>query len=522
LRSARNENLSRTDAAWRRGSLRCLAVAGLALSASLGPFVGPLVGQAPTGSAPGAEALAEGQRLIRTPDGSRVLLHPTGGPGTIYWVVVSPAGPREDHEGHEGLAAAVVRASMSGTTRVGSRNRATENDLLARVDEHERRSAVLRRAGQVIPDDLLNELRQDASQAEAIADRLAWERSLRLAPAGGSRLSFLADAVLLHLAVPIESLSRVAGLLLVRREEPVLRGVHDELRAVRLELRNAAVAEPWTAVREELRALAYRAHPYARLGFDDPYAFAPLARAQALDTFRQTQRPDRVVHVLTGGFDPELVAQTLQRVFTATALTAEPLEAPKPIGVLRGARTSQVEPGKLAGVAIAYQPPPGADPDVVAVATKWLAGGEESFLARALFAKGLRCGLVRGTYPFPGAAAPLVLVEVGVDPQDAKDPARTRRLFSEVDAALDEAVRVRVAPEEIAVARGALLAERARQCASPDRLAAYLAIRWGVFGMSPAHAARSLDAVGEAVVLALLGQTLVRDRRVKVTQERAQ
>src|SRR4030095_10819004 len=98
--------------------------------------------------------------------GSRCILLPTQGPPLVNWVVLTPAGPAEDPEGLEGLAVAVARASMAGTTRVGSRNRATEEDLLARLDESERKKAVLQRAGQQVPKELLNSLRTDTKQAE--------------------------------------------------------------------------------------------------------------------------------------------------------------------------------------------------------------------------------------------------------------------------------------------------------------------------------------------------------------------
>lgn len=520
MRSARNETPSKTESGAPRGGVRP-AVWTLGLSLGLFALLVEPAAQAPAPSPLSADTVAPGQRVVRTPDGSRFLLHPTGGPGVVFWVVLSPAGPREDREGLEGLAAAVARASMSGTTRVGSRNRATENDLLARVEEHERRTAVLRRAGQSIPDELLNDLRQDASQADAIADRLAWERALRLAPADGSRLIARHDAVMLQLALPVESVHRVASLLAVRREEPVLRGVHDELRAVRLDSVRSAAAEPWSAVRDEVRALAYRAHPYARAALVDAFNHEPLTRAEALAVFRQTQRPDRVVHVLTGGFDPDAIVGQLNRAFATTALTAEPVPTERPAGLLRGERTSQVEAGRQAGLAIAYQPPPGSDHDAVAVLAEWLAGGEESYLARALFARGLRAADVRCTYPFPGLHAPLLLVEVQAELQDARDPTRLRRLFAEVDGALADVARVSPTAEELTVARGRLAAERSRGGSGPDVLAVLLAERWGLFGMSPAQAVRSVDAVTDAEVVALSKQTVVGDRRVRVTQERA-
>jgi predicted Zn-dependent peptidase len=463
-------------------------------------------------------ALVRAVRALNTPDGSRCLLLATPGPPIVHWVIFTPCGASEDPEGLEGLAVAVARASMAGTANLGSRNRATEADVLARVDENERKRALLQRAGRALPQELLNSLSHDASQAEAVADRLAWERALRQAPALASRLSQTFDGTFLHLCLPVEALGRVAALLHARREEPILRGIHDELRAVRTEMLARAAADPWTPLRDEVRSLAYGATPRGRASITQSEALRPLSRGQALETFVRTQRPDRSTHVLVGGFDAEAIADALVRGFATTKLTDEPLASPAIPNEPRGARSSQLRGSALAAMTIGLRVPAAADPDALAIATAWLAGGEDSFVARWLNTEGVRPSTLRGTYPFTApAAGALVLLEVAVD---AAEPEQVQRMFDMVDAALVAAHKGTPLAHELRLARALLIAERAASCANPDGLATFLAVRTASWAIPPERLLRPLEAVSDATVTEVLHQLLAPHRRVRVTQER--
>jgi len=476
-----------------------------------------LAASATRGSAQGEPAA--GMRVLTAPDGDRFLLLPiAGAPPVVHWVIVTPAGPAEDPDGLEGLAVAVARASLAGTTRVGTRDRATEIEILARIEEGERRRTLLRGAGQAVPEALLDRLRTDVAQANVVADGLAWERALRRLPASPSRLLRMPHATLLQLSTPTESVGRLVALLLARREEPILRGIHDELRGVRAELVAAAAGDAWTALRDEVRSLAYGAHPAGRQSLVDVEPSRPLARTQALEVFARTQRPERTQHVLVGGFDAEAVAEVLVAGFAASVLSAEPF-APAPPPPEPRPRTSRLTTVGAAGIAVACRVPDGADPDAVALASRWLAQGDESFLARWLFARGVRVGALRSSYPYgmPADGA-LVSIEVGPADRDAADPVRVRRLFDEVDAALAAAAAKAPLPEELALTRAHLGAERAAQVVAPDLLATYVAMRCAQ-GLPPQRALRALDGVSDEAVAEVLRGLLVPERMVRVTRE---
>lgn len=459
-------------------------------------------------------------RIVTTPDGCRFLLYPTGGPPVVSWVVRTPAGPVEERDGEEGLAFAVARAAMAGTGAIGSIDRAAEQDLLQRLDADEMRAMQLALAGQPPPPDLLAALASHRSAAVKVADPLAFERALRAAPAGASRLSQSPQAILLHLELPIEAVARVADLLVARREGAVLRGLYDEWRGVRVELAAANAADTWAAARDEVRWLAYRGHALGRPALGA--APAPTSRARAHEVFARTHRPERSRHVLVGGFDADAIEAVLMSAFSRSALPTDPLPLPPAIAPPRGELTGRILGGAFAGMAVACRTAPDSSTAAVSLAATWLADGDGSFLARTLRAKGLGVEEVRVTHPFPAAsAAPFVLIEVRADARQGSDAGRRQALVTGVDVALNLAASATPTAAELSVVRARLGAHRLRQVRSHGGLATRLALHWEDDVADPLAALVPFEAQTDAMVLAALRGMLHRDRRVRVTQEPA-
>ncbi len=464
-----------------------------------------------------AAAQVASPRVVTTPDGSRFLLYPTGGPPVLSWVMRTPAGPAEERDGEQGLAFAVARAAMAGTTTLGSIDGAAEQDLLQRWDADEQRLAQITLAGQAVPSELTAAIDAHRSAAGKLADPLAFERALRAAPCRASHLSQTPQAMLLHLELAVEAVARVADLLVARREDAVLRGLHDELRAVRAELARANASDEWAPARDEMRWLAYRGHPLGRPSLG--VAHVPVGRARAREVFATTHRPERTRHVLVGGFDPDAVAAALMAAFAHSDLPQDPLPLAPAIADPRGEVTGRIAGGSFAGLAVAYRTPPGADAAAVALAATWLADGEASFLARTLRANGIGAAAVTVTHPFPAAsAAPFVLIEVRADARQSRDAATQQALVVGVDTALSAASRTPPTAAELVDVRARLTARHGQRLRNPATLATHLALLWDD-GVTDPHLVAAPDAPNDAAVIATLKGMLVRDRRVRVTQE---
>lgn len=370
--------------------------------------------------------------LITTPDGSRFLLRPDTvhfAAPVVHWVTLVPTGPEEDPVGAEGLARAIVRASLDGSGDTGSLDADREIEALETLDALERRGISNRRAEQRATE-------AERSAARAVAASLgipdAWRRALARAGASDVELREIDGASLIHVALPTDALTDVALLVRERRERPLLRGLREQFEQVRAELLASAATATGKMAREIL-GLTFPGAADARPILAEPRV---VTRAEAVAEFMAIHCPSRGLHVLTGGFDREQVASVLRAVFAQSQIgpTADP-PAPVP-SESRGQRS--VLPGVGDdGVSIAW-PMPDADPAMVVAAAEWLAGGHDSHLASAL--RGAGFGDVQVSYKvdMPARARPgLLVVQVVAARPNPKNPDLESTLATILDHAAE-------------------------------------------------------------------------------------
>jgi predicted Zn-dependent peptidase len=452
-----------------------------------------------------------------TVDGSRFLLVPTRGTPIVHWAMFVAAGVLEDPVGLEGLSFAVARAALAGPASIGSLDRQREQRALAALDELEQEIARTILAKGAAATELLARRSRAAADAAALADPLAWERELRAAPALGVELRQLTDGILLQIGTRVSGLANVAQLLHRLREEPILRGVHEEFRAVRAELAQRRAAS--SAARRELLALSYLGHPYSRAQIETGPP-GVLSRSVALEVFARTWHPTRTYHVLAGGFETAELRTLLEQVFRTTQLTAPAAVPAPPLPAQLMTRRSTIRGGAPSGLTIGYRLDPGRDETTLAVLVEWLAGRDDSELATRLRLRGHPRITVRAQAPFPGrAAAGLLLLEVA---DAGGTPARpASALLPDVDAAL--AAALSEAPSQAAIEQAAArVGTRVRaQWLGPASLASVLAIRCGLERAEPQRALRPPPIPTAADILAFGRRLLTDERRTVVIVENA-
>ncbi len=361
--------------------------------------LGLLVMAAPLGAQNANPVFAE----FSTADGSRFLLVPTGGPPVIHWVMATPAGPLEDPLGMEGLSHATAHAAMGGTLAFGSKNAPLELQALNDLDVIQQEIDGLHVIGHSPSESLVTSLIKAHRTAQELADPLAWEWTLRRAPALESRLSFHRAGTLLHITTSFAGLGKVAGLLIERRENALLRDVHNSFRHERSELlRNGALGHI-------LVGLALRGQAVKQL---PGRAHAPLPRKKSLAVFQATHHPSRTLHVLTGGFDTRLVRKVVEETFQETVLP-EPLDSDLSIASQAKRRLS-IKDGDGHTLALAYRCSSkfAAEADLFMT---WLAGPDGA-LQKELARTGRKSCMVRGEAVFFGPDRPGALLLIVTDP----------------------------------------------------------------------------------------------------------
>lgn len=347
----------------RRNSGRLLA--SVAWIAVAGGALATLPAQAPAAGEPVA---------LTTPDGSRVVLLPDARMPLVHWAIATVA---EDPPGFSGLSAATMRAALGGTWRSGSRDPARERQALDLLDSAFRTWLADR-------DDMTaaEALQRLWREAEQFGDPTAHRRALAAVPMHRPE-AFDRPPLCLYVTSTVpDALPEVAQLVLERREHTALRDLQTSWILTSQERGERLQQDEHAAVLAEVLALAMPEHPFLR----QLERAAPTSpqRSEAMAVWQTTQRPERTVHVLLGGFDGPSVRALLERTFAATALPpAEPLPIvqARPFTSLR----RSVVPGvRLPCVALGFALPAGVDRAVLDVAARWLADGPDSRLGQEL------------------------------------------------------------------------------------------------------------------------------------------
>ncbi|MEE9126528.1 MAG: hypothetical protein V3U11_05260, partial [Planctomycetota bacterium] len=393
-------------------------------------------------------------RLVRAPDGSRFVLVPTGGPPVVHWVSLLPAGVKQDPPGLEGISTALARASLSGTSTLGSENPLKEEQAIARA-----RSLARQLANDTKNPALRALFAQAQAEVRRLARPLAWEKALRRAPASGSRLLSVPGGVLLRVTTTTRGLRRVAELLKDRRDHALLRGVHGHFDQVRRERKSRFDLDPRTGLRRRLLEMVFKDHCFKRFhALGQPRS---LTFEVAANLYRQLSDPGRLGHVLTGGFDIDTVEAILKQIYEHAPEVPPKVEPPQTAKDRSPNQkaASEVRDTLALGCAI----PKTISAQDLVVFVMWLAGDQDSYLADALRARGHPRVIVRGTAPFPDPGG-VLLVEI--TKPGAKLGAHSK-IRKDLEDVLRKAMEQAPEAEQLARAHSRFLASRARALASP-------------------------------------------------------
>ncbi len=454
---------------------------------------------------------------LTTSDGSRFLLVPSIGAPVIQWVVMTPAGIAEDPLGLEGLSYAVARASLSGTTRFGSKDWDKERPALDAQDLLEEKVAQLESSESAVPAELLTQLKAARHLAETLADPFSWRRTLNASPAIDLDLHETREATLLRVTTTVTGFPRVARLLMARREDAQLRGFHRYFSAVRAEFDRRQLW-PLAALRSEMLGLAFLGQGEGRT---TDRALSTCPRSRALESFQRSQQPGRSYHVITGAFKIEDIKAVLEAIFTNTELPPTPIP-PHRVHQGKGrVRQSSITGGDRQAYAIGCQLADDSPPDTLAVLVEWLAGSDDAYLPSGLRRLGHKGLEVSVHAPFPGNAKPgLLLLEVWERKQPKADASRIQ-MSKITHKLINEAIRKGPSPIEIDRALARLRSQRADALVDTRATAYHLALACGIRGEAPEAAMRERATVTALGVQALAKQLFQKANRTYVTMERS-
>ncbi len=465
-------------------------------------------------SMPGKAQGPAGIRDLTMPDGSRFLLVPSGESPLIHWVTATPAGSAEDPPEYPGLSYAVARASLNGTSEIGSKDWPAEELAIITGEDLRLELEQVQAAGEVPDGALLAGIEKSRLLANQLSDPYAWRRELQTAPALQLEFSEANTVSFLEITTTAVGFSKVASLMKKRRDNAELRGLREILAQVQKE-EAARQRHPLAGLRREILELALPGRKTA-IGTQGRNLYRV-----GKEMFQLSQVPQRCLHVIAGGFDPDQVQRELEAVFVSAPETSPVLRAPEGWGTRKEKELiSEIPGGDRQAIAMAFEVPRDANPQALSILVDWLTGGPDSFLARELRRDehlGLR---TQGQAPFPATAVPgLLLVEVWEERLPGLGAA-PRELLGSIRKVLDDAAETGPSQIEFNQAVARARGRRGRALASPLDLAYHLALSCSVLRQEPEEAMRDTLSVTHEEVRQLARQILRENTRSIVNAKR--
>jgi len=140
-------------------------------------------------------------------------------------------------------------------------------------------------------------------------------------------------------------------------------------------------------IREDLDALAFKAHPYKWPVLGWMSDLEAIDREDCLEYFRTYYAPNNAVLIVAGDFETEEALELIRRNYSGIPPGGEPARVRTAEPAQRGERRGELRmPAELPSVMIGYHAPPAGSEDIFAldVLQKILTGGRSSRLYRAL------------------------------------------------------------------------------------------------------------------------------------------
>jgi predicted Zn-dependent peptidase len=401
-----------------------------------------------TAASAGAQDLASFEKTVtehRLENGMKFLIVERHEVPVVSFHLYADVGSVDEELGVTGTAHMFEHMAFKGTSTIGTRDIARENEALDRVDEVQARLQAARRERN--PDgERIAALEREFQQAQADAGEYSQSDELTrvIEQEGGSGLnaSTSSDATRYFLSLPANKSELWFSLESERFLDPVLREFYKERDVVMEERRQRVESQPMGKLIGNLLSLAYRAHPYGREVIGWRSDLESLTRDEAQAFFERHYVPSKLTAVIVGDIDPAEAVQWADLYFgrlparepPPPVLTVEPAQE----GERRARVSAQAQPMLLIG----YHKPSGVHEDdaVFDAVQDVLSGGRTSRLYRSLVVEKRIAAAAGGFSGFPGNKYPNLFLFFAVPAQGETSEANEEAMLAEIERLKNELV----------------------------------------------------------------------------------
>ena len=414
-----------------------------------------------------AQSLADRVVEHHYPNGLTLLMVERHVVPTVSCNVTFRVGGVNEKTGMTGIAHLYEHMAFKGTTRIGTRDYASERRALARQDAAWRALQDERTAGAAVPADRLPRLQAEFEAAGKEAARFVAGNELAMLYSRNGGLGLNAttgkDLTRYVISLPSNRLELWAAIESERLAHPVLREFYSERDVVLEERRLRYENSPSGRLYEAFLATAFWAHPYGMPVIGWTSDIQNLQRDATEEFFRAYYVPNNTIITLVGDLDPKATIDLVGRYFGGLASRPLPREALPQEPEQRGERRVEVEFAAEPSLLLGYHTPDltHADDAVLDVIDSLLSDGRSSRLYRALVRDQRLALSVSTSTGVPGARYPHLFVidgtpraphtahevEAAIEHElerlktDPIEPAELRRILNQLDASLIRSLR---------------------------------------------------------------------------------
>jgi predicted Zn-dependent peptidase len=337
-------------------------------------------------------------------NGLRVIVVPRGEAPVVSFHTYVDVGSVDERPGITGIAHMFEHMAFKGSRRIGTTNWDLERRAL---EEEERAYVAFRDAADRGGADAAELKERFESHLRRALDFVASEEySTAIERNGGVGLnaSTSTDSTQYYYSIPTNKIELWAWLESERFADPVLREFYKERDVVQEERRLRTDSNPLGKIVEEALIAAFEHHPYGRPVIGFQHDLEHFSRTEALDFYKQTYGPSKMVIAVVGKVDPArtfaLVEDYFLRIPANNPVPGPPPAPPRPPGEKR----IDVELAAQPVYVSIYRRPDVLHPDdpVYQVIADLLGGGEYSRLQKAVVKTGIAVTCQAGP-EFPGS-----------------------------------------------------------------------------------------------------------------------
>ncbi|HIE26996.1 TPA: insulinase family protein [Candidatus Poribacteria bacterium] len=341
--------------------------------------------------------------------------------------------------GNTGIAHVFEHMAFKGTTTLGTKDYEKEKAVMDKMDEVYDELRAEWAKGRLADAEKLKQLETEfktlQEEASQYSDGEEYTKILEREGAVDVNAGTSADFTVYFYSLPSNKVELWMAFESERFIQPVMREFFKEKDVIKEERRRSVESRPIGRLLEELKGIAYLAHPYGYPVIGHMSDINTTTRAEALKFFEEHYAPSNMVAAIVGDVDTDEVIEMAEKYFGRIPHRPNPPHVetiePKQLGERRVKIVEQTQPL----IVIAYHKPEARHPDdaVFDAITDILASGRTSRLYKKLV-RDEKISISAGAFPgYPGNKYPNLFVFYSFPAQGHTNAENEKAILGEIE-----------------------------------------------------------------------------------------